>query len=62
MQSFRGLTRNLERFMLSKNLISKPRFQENFVLCLESRIKSFRVESSELWLQERINVKTAKTV
>ena len=61
LQSIRGFIRVLERFKMSKNLISKPIFQEIFVyICLESRIRSFRVESIELWSKKRTNIESAK--
>ena len=63
MQSICGLKRKLERLKFSKNLISKLRFQENFVqICLESSIELFKVKSNALWSKERTNVKTTKTV
>ena len=56
-----GFKRILERFKMSKNLISKPIYQGNFVyMCLKSRIVSFGVESIDLWSEECTNVETTK--
>ena len=61
LQSVCGFKRNLERIKISKTLISKPIFQENFVyMCLESRIRLFGVKSIELWSEEFTNIETAK--
>ena len=50
----------LERIKMSQKLISKPRFQGNFMMCLESRIGSLGVGSIELWSIECTNFEFAK--